>query len=54
MSWITYRGIQKYAQAPVELFIFPGEGHEPVEVAHWRRKMIEDQAWFEEYFWNAD
>jgi dipeptidyl aminopeptidase/acylaminoacyl peptidase len=53
MSWITYRGIQAYAQAPVELFIFPGEGHEPDQVAHWRRKMVEDQAWFDRYFWSG-
>ena len=54
MSWITYRGIQAHAQAPTELFVFPGEGHEPEQVAHWRRKMVEDQAWFDAYFWNGD
>jgi len=54
MSWITYRGIQAHAQAPVELFIFPGEGHEPGQVAHWRRKMVEDQEWFDKYFWILD
>jgi len=49
MTWITYRGIQKYGNAPVELYIFPGEGHVPVLIPHQRRKLVEEQKWFDEY-----
>jgi dipeptidyl aminopeptidase/acylaminoacyl peptidase len=50
MTWITYRGIQKHSYAPVELYVFPGEGHVPVLVPHQKRKMAEEQKWFEQYF----
>jgi dipeptidyl aminopeptidase/acylaminoacyl peptidase len=52
MTWITYRGIQKHGSAPVELYVFPGEGHVPVLVPHQRRKMEEEQKWFDEYFFD--
>ena len=50
MTWITYRGIQKYGNAPVELYVFPGEGHVPFLITHQRRKMVEEQEWFDRYF----
>ncbi len=49
MTWITYRGIQKYGNAPVELYVFPGEGHVPMLIPHQRRKMEEEQKWFDQY-----
>ncbi len=49
MTWITYRGIQKHSNAPVELYIFPGEGHVPLLIAHQRRKLVEEQKWFDKY-----
>jgi dipeptidyl aminopeptidase/acylaminoacyl peptidase len=49
MTWITYRGIQKHGNAPVELYIFPGEGHVPHLIAHQRRKLVEEQKWFDKY-----
>ncbi len=49
MTWITYRGIQKHSDAPVELYIFPGEGHVMSGLAHQRRKMTEEQKWFDRY-----
>jgi len=52
MTWITYRGIQKYGNAPVELYIFPGEDHVPMLIPHQRRKMVEEQKWFDEYFFD--
>ncbi len=52
MTWITYRGIQKHSDAPVELYIFPGEGHVPMLIPHQRRKMVEEQKWFDEYFFD--
>jgi dipeptidyl aminopeptidase/acylaminoacyl peptidase len=52
MTWITYRGIQKHGEAPVELYIFPGEGHVPGRLAHQRRKMEVEQDWFDEYLFS--
>ncbi|HEY50631.1 MAG TPA: S9 family peptidase [Dehalococcoidia bacterium] len=50
MTWVTYRGIQKHGSAPVELFVFPGEGHVLEKISHQLRKMVEEQKWFDEYF----
>ncbi len=49
MTWVTYRGIQKHGNAPVELYIFPGEGHVPRLLPHQRRKLVEEQRWFDKY-----
>lgn len=53
MTWITYRGIQKHGNAPVELFIFPGEPHVLLTLSHKRRKMVEEQKWFDKYFFSS-
>lgn len=53
MTWITYRGIQKYGHAPVELYIFPGEPHILQKLSHQRRKMLEEQKWFDKYLFSA-
>lgn len=50
MTWVTYRGIQKHGNVPVELFVFPGEGHVPLKLSHQHRKMVEEQKWFDKYF----
>ncbi|MFH1150804.1 MAG: prolyl oligopeptidase family serine peptidase [Actinomycetota bacterium] len=52
MTWVAYRGLQKYGRAPVELFIFPGEGHDPVQGSHQKRKLTEDIKWFDRYLFN--
>lgn len=49
MCWITYRGIKKYGNAPVELYVFPGEPHILQKLSHQRRKMVEEQNWFDRY-----
>ena len=54
MTWVAYRGLQKYGRAPVELFIFPGEGHNPVQLSHLRRKLTEDIRWFDKYLFNQN
>lgn len=51
--WITYRGLQKYGQAPVELYVFPGEPHVLQKLSHQRRKMIEEQEWFDKYLFET-
>ena len=53
MSWIAFRGLQQYGKAPVEFFIFPGEGHGPVMLSHLRRKLSEDMKWFDKYLFNV-
>lgn len=52
MTWATYRGIQLYGQAPVELYIFPGEPHVLSRLTHKRRKLAEEQAWFDQYLFD--
>lgn len=52
MVRITFRGIQKYGQAPVELYIFPGEPHVLQRLSHQRRKMFEEQRWFDKYLFD--
>lgn len=49
MSWITYRGVQKHGDAPVELYVFPGEGHVLQRLPHQKRKLEEEQDWLNEY-----
>ncbi|MFH1150646.1 MAG: prolyl oligopeptidase family serine peptidase [Actinomycetota bacterium] len=54
MTWIAYRGLQKYGKGPVELFIFPGEGHNPIQGSHQKRKLAEDIKWFDRYLFNIE
>lgn len=53
MTWVTYRGIQLHGQAPVELYVAPGEPHVYEQVSHQKRKMIEEQKWFDEYLFGT-
>jgi hypothetical protein len=34
------------------LFVFPGEGHVLMRLVHQHRKMVEEQKWFDKYFFN--
>jgi dipeptidyl aminopeptidase/acylaminoacyl peptidase len=52
MTWVTYRGIQLHGQAPVELYIFPGEPHVLSQLSHKRRKLVEEQEWFDKYLFS--
>jgi dipeptidyl aminopeptidase/acylaminoacyl peptidase len=51
--WITYRGIQRYGSAPVELYVFPCEPHVLQQLSHQKRKMVEEQKWFDEHFFDT-
>jgi dipeptidyl aminopeptidase/acylaminoacyl peptidase len=35
---------------PTELYLFPGEGHDVVQVQHRQRRLIEEEKWFDKYF----
>lgn len=52
-TWVTYRGIQKYAHVPVELYVFPGEPHVLQKLSHQKRKMVEEQKWFDKYLFKT-
>ncbi|MBN2027950.1 MAG: S9 family peptidase [Actinobacteria bacterium] len=52
--WVTYRGLQKHGKAPVELFVFPGEPHVLQKLSHQRRKMVEEQEWFDRYLFESE
>ncbi|MDZ7578185.1 MAG: prolyl oligopeptidase family serine peptidase [Candidatus Nanopelagicales bacterium] len=53
MTLNTFRGIQQYGKVPVKMFIFPGEKHALESPAHLRRKLVEDNAWFDKYFFGS-
>ena len=53
MTWVTYRGIQKYSKAPLQLYLFPGEPHVLEQPAHQLRKIVEEQAWFDKYLFGG-
>jgi len=40
---------EQYGHTPVELYVFPGEPHILQKLSHQRRKMLEEQKWFDEY-----
>lgn len=48
-SWSLFRALQQIGAAPVRLVLFPGEPHGLRKVAHQRRKLEEDLAWFDRY-----
>lgn len=41
------------SKAPVEFFVFPGEGHSPIMLSHLKRKLAEDMKWFDRYLFDA-
>ncbi len=48
-SWSLFRALQQIGAAPVRFLTFPGEPHSLRTVAHQRRKVEEDLAWFDRY-----
>jgi len=52
-SWSLFRVMQQVGKAPVRLVLFPGEPHGPRGIAHRRRKIEEDVAWFERYLFQT-
>ncbi|MDZ7577945.1 MAG: prolyl oligopeptidase family serine peptidase [Candidatus Nanopelagicales bacterium] len=54
MTWSAFRALQKYGKAPVELFIFPGAGHDPIQRSYQARKLTEDIKWFDKYLFDSN
>lgn len=44
-----YRALRHYVKVPVELVVYPGEGHGLTQYKHRKAKMEWDLAWFERY-----
>jgi dipeptidyl aminopeptidase/acylaminoacyl peptidase len=48
-SWSLFRALQQVGKAPVRFLLYPGEPHGLRKIAHQRRKLEEDLAWFDHH-----
>jgi dipeptidyl aminopeptidase/acylaminoacyl peptidase len=49
-----FRALQQLGRAPVRLLLFPDEPHGPKVIAHQRRKLEEELAWFDRYLFGLE
>jgi dipeptidyl aminopeptidase/acylaminoacyl peptidase len=52
-GWSHFRALQQIGRVPVKFILFPGETHGIRRLAHQRRKMEEDFAWFDRYLFGT-
>jgi dipeptidyl aminopeptidase/acylaminoacyl peptidase/formylglycine-generating enzyme required for sulfatase activity len=52
-SWSYFRALQYYGKVPVKFVVFPGEPHGPTKLTHQMRKIEEEMAWFDKYFFKT-
>jgi len=52
-SWSYFRALQYYGKVPVKFVIFPGEPHGPRKLSHQLRKVEEEMAWLDKYFFKT-
>ncbi len=52
-SWSFFRALQYYDKVPVKFVVFPGEPHGPRKLTHQMRKVEEEVAWFDKYFFQT-
>jgi len=52
-GWSHFRALQQIGQVPVKFILFPGEPHSIRKLAHQRRKVAEDLAWFDRYLFGT-
>lgn len=52
-SWSFFRALQYYGKVPVKFVVFPGEPHGPTKLTHQMRKIEEEMAWFDKYFFKT-
>ncbi len=52
-SWSFFRALQFYNKVPVKFVVFPGEPHGPRKLTHQMRKVEEELAWFDKYFFKS-
>jgi len=53
-SWSYFRVLQYYGKVPVKFVVFPGEPHGPRKLTHQMRKVEEEMAWFDKYFFRIE
>jgi dipeptidyl aminopeptidase/acylaminoacyl peptidase len=52
-GWAQYRALQQHSEAEVRFVLFPGEKHGLTKMAHQRRKLEEELAWFDRHLFKA-
>jgi formylglycine-generating enzyme required for sulfatase activity len=52
-SWTYFRALQSLGKVPVKFVLFPGEPHSPHKLTHQMRKVEEEMAWFDKYFFKT-
>jgi len=53
-SWTYFRTLQLHGKVPVKFVIFPNEPHGPRKLTHQLRKLDEEIAWFDKYFFKTE
>ena len=53
-SWSFFRALQYYDKVPVKFVLFPGEPHGPRKLTHQMRKVEDEIAWFDKYFFKSE
>jgi dipeptidyl aminopeptidase/acylaminoacyl peptidase len=52
-SWSYFRALQHFGKVPVKFVVFPDEPHGPRKLTHQLRKVEEEIAWFDKYFFKS-
>jgi len=52
-GWEYFRALQQIGKAQVKFIVFPGQPHGLGKLTHQQRKMEEELAWFDRYFFKA-
>jgi len=52
-AWMQYRALQQLGKTDVRLVLFPDEKHSLKKLAHQRRKLEEELAWFDKYLFQT-
>lgn len=52
-SWSYFRALQFHDKVPVKFVVFPGEPHGPRKLTHQLRKVEDELAWFDQYFFKT-
>jgi dipeptidyl aminopeptidase/acylaminoacyl peptidase len=52
-SWSFFRALEYYGKVPVKFVVFPGEPHGPQKLTHQLRKVEDEVAWFDKYFFKT-
>ena len=52
-AWNLFRALQQCTDTPTHLVLFPGEGHSLEKIAHQRRKLSEELAWFDRHLYDC-